>query len=260
MITIRRLGSWNETLDAREGEREAVLVTEGAYPAGSAIQVVTDNKFIWFKADAALEKALLYVPAGAFVFRVPAGAELTAYPPCSFAAKRSMAYACAAEKHEIAARRNLALNPADMRGPSFAYPHATANVETRNEADFAARNVISGTHANDHHGSWPYQSWGVGMLENAAVTVDFGHEVLADTLAVYLRADFPHDAWWTQATAVLSDGTEKTFPLMRTSAPQTVSLGEHRIAWIRLERFIKADDPSPFPSLSRLEVYGCEIL
>jgi hypothetical protein len=131
-------------------------------------------------------------------------------------------------------------------------------VETRNEADFAARNVISGIHANDRHGSWPYQSWGVGLLETAAITVDFGREVIADTMIVHLRADFPHDAWWTRATAVLSDGTEKTFPLARTGEAQKVELGGRRITWVRLERFVKADDPSLFPSLSRLQVFGRE--
>ena len=30
------------------------------------------------------------------------------------------------------------------------------------------------------------------------------------------------------------------------------------ITWVRLEELIKADDPSPFPALTQIEVYGTE--
>jgi hypothetical protein len=110
MVTISRIGAAGETLDGRAGEREAILITDGKYPAGSAIRVTADKKHLWFKADAALEKALLYVPDGAFTYRIPEGAELTAYPPGAFTAARSMVCAAVADDEEIAACRDLALN------------------------------------------------------------------------------------------------------------------------------------------------------
>ena len=44
-----------------------------------------------------------------------------------------------------------------------------ANVETRGEAVFAARNAIDGIYENDAHGIWPYQSWGINRDPNAAL-------------------------------------------------------------------------------------------
>ena len=88
--------------------------------------------------------------------------------------------------------RNLALNPLDQRGSVTAYPHATANVETRDESVFCARNVIDGLVCAAGHGVWPYQSWGIGARTDACLTLDFGREVEIDTMDVYLRADFPH--------------------------------------------------------------------
>ena len=75
-------------------------------------------------------------------------------------------------------------------------------------------------------------------------------------MALTLRADFPHDAYWTQATVVLSDGTEQTFPLQRAAGRQRVELGEHTVTWMRLERLQKSDDPSAFPALTEWEIYG----
>ena len=48
----------------------------------------------------------------------------------------------------------------------------SANVETRGEAVFAARNAIDGIYENDAHGIWPYQSWGINRDPNAALTLD----------------------------------------------------------------------------------------
>lgn len=54
------------------------------------------------------------------------------------------------------------------------YPHATANVETRGESVFAAKNAIDGVRANRSHGEWPYESWGINMQDDAAMKLDFG--------------------------------------------------------------------------------------
>lgn len=57
------------------------------------------------------------------------------------------------------------LNPYDSHETKGIYPHAQANVETRGEAVFAARNAIDGVFANWSHGEWPYQSWGINMRQ-----------------------------------------------------------------------------------------------
>ena len=75
-------------------------------------------------------------------------------------------------------------------------------------------------------------------------------------MALILRADFPHDAYWTKGHVVLSDGADIPFSLNKTGERQWVSLKGHRVSWMRLERLQKSDDPSAFPALTEWEVYG----
>ena len=136
------------------------------------------------------------------------------------------------------------------------YPHATANVETRGESVFAAKNAIDGVRANLSHGEWPYESWGINMQDDAAMKLDFGRPVLADRIVLYTRSDFPHDNWWQQVTIRFSDGSEQEFPLEKSSRAHVLPIPEKEITWLELCNLIKAEDPSPFPALSQIEVYG----
>ena len=159
---------------------------------------------------------------------------------------------------EINGRRDIACNPADLRGETDFFPHITANVETRNEACFCARNAINGLHCNNYHGEWPFGSWGIGAREDAWCCIDFGREVMVDAMALILRADFPHDAYWVSGHVVLSDGAEVAFDLQKTGERQIIPLGKHTVRWMRLERMQKSDDPSAFPALTEWEVCGCD--
>ena len=91
-----------------------------------------------------------------------------------------------------------------MRG---SFPHASANVETRGESVFAARNAIDGVTANRSHGSWPYESWGINKRQDAEMLLEFGCPVDCDRVVLWTRADFPHDNWWIQARLTFSDGS-----------------------------------------------------
>jgi hypothetical protein len=155
--------------------------------------------------------------------------------------------------------RNLALNPWDQHGLFNCFPHATANVETRGEAVFAAGNAIDGVTANSSHGEWPYASWGINQQEDAKICIDFGREVAIDRLVMYTRADFPHDNWWTQVTFSFSDGSSLEWELEKQSAPHEITFPEKRVTDLTMEHMRKADDPSPFPALTQLEVYGREV-
>ena len=74
----------------------------------------------------------------------------------------------------------------------------------------------------------------------------------------YTRADFPHDAWWDKASITFSDGDTIDFNLKKHDGPQVFSIKEKKISSLTLHDLIKADDPSPFPALVQLEVYGKE--
>ncbi|MFN7027462.1 MAG: carbohydrate-binding protein, partial [Pseudorhizobium sp.] len=163
-----------------------------------------------------------------------------------------------ARHDEIAGRRNLALNPFDDHGNASVFPHASANVETRGEAVFAARNAIDGEKANDDHGFWPYTSWGINRDPEASLTLEFGRAVVIDEIVLYLRADFPHDAWWENASIACSNGHAACLSLVKSGGAQTFALGEQTVEWIRLHSLVKAADPSPFPALTQIEVWGRE--
>lgn len=254
MYSIRIIRDGQEIACAQGGE-EAYLLFGGAYREGDAIAFSAPSRHVIVQVDAQVAPARVYLPTGEFTYRLPlSGDNPAVYPPQAFMG----------EKHLIAIRpaagndyRNLAENPADQRGEVCAYPHATANVETRNESVFAARNTIDGVHAAAGHGEWPYGSWGIGARTDAEMTLCFGREVVVDAVVLYLRADFPHDAWWTQATVALDDGFEMTFPLEKKDGPQRVALGgEHCIRSLKLHRLIKCDMPSAFPALRQIEVWG----
>ena len=129
-------------------------------------------------------------------------------------------------------------------------------METRGEAVFAARNAVDGVYENDAHGTWPYQSWGINRDPNAALTLDFGRAVIVDELRLTLRADFPHDSYWTQATVAFDDGSREVLQLTKTAAPQTFT--PRTAKSLKLFELKKAEDPSPFPALTQLEAWGTE--
>jgi len=155
--------------------------------------------------------------------------------------------------------RNLALNPYDNHHTKGMYPHATANVETRNEMVFAARNAIDGILENRSHGDYPYASWGINQNPEAELSLDFGRAVIIDQVRITLRADWPHDSWWTDATLTFSDGETYLCKLEKNPLPQRFDVGERIITGIKMGKLIKADDASPFPALTQIEVFGREI-
>ncbi|MGN0661913.1 MAG: carbohydrate-binding protein, partial [Faecalibacterium sp.] len=183
----------------------------------------------------------------------------TCYSPKSFAGECHLLRARTATKEECSARRNLALNPFDLPGEHGFFPHASANIETRGEAIFAARNAVDGIFENSSHGEWPYQSWGINRDPQAELRVDFGRKVLVDELRLTLRADFPHDSWWDQVTAEFSDGSRETFEPVCTAQPQSFQFTARAVEWIVLKELKKAPDASPFPALTQFEAWGCEM-
>lgn len=241
----------------KSGEPEVQLYYQGEYRPGDEIRVESDTPYAELRVDQAIAPARLFLPQGTMTYRIPLeGDSPAAYPPFAFQGRQ---HVISLKPDPCRGYRNLALNPADQRGRVTAYPHASANVETRNESVFAARNVIDGMHTADGHGEWPYQSWGIGARTDAVITLDFGREVLVEEMILYLRADFPHDAYWTRGTVALSDGHSQAFPLEPVDGPQPIPLGSRRVSWMRLENLIKCDMPSAFPALRQWEVYGKDI-
>lgn len=242
-----------------EGGDNVVLAWDGEYRKGDIIEFsgMTPGKYYVVKVDAAIDPALVMVEQESVMFPVPFYEKKTSYNPLAFWGNRHYVSIRSAADYEIKGYRNLALNPFDQHEGTGVYPHASANVETRGEAVFAARNAIDGCIATLSHGEWPYESWGINRQDDAEFTLDFGTEVDFDKIVLYTRADFPHDNWWVEATFSFSDGTSEVVHMdKKVAEPHVFEIKREGIRWLKLGKLIKADDPSPFPALTQIEVYG----
>lgn len=239
--------------------RRVSLVYESAYQEGDQLKLDTggESVFCWIQLDDAMPEALVYV-RDCVCLTVPFGEGKTAYSPKAFAGEKHLLRARLAESRELKGERNLALNPYDSHENTGFFPQARANVETRGEAVFAARNAIDGVCENSSHGEWPYQSWGINRDPEAELTLDFGRPVLVNKIGLTIRADFPHDSWWTSVAIRFSDGSEEVFSLKKTEEPQCFPIVERTVTSLTLGKLVKAADGSPFPALTQIEVFGQE--
>ncbi|MDD6691495.1 MAG: carbohydrate-binding protein [Lachnospiraceae bacterium] len=266
-MKIQVQNEMGQELAKAEGEERVSLFFEGAYQEGMHIVVsgLSPEHFYVFSPDAAIAPSLVFVRAEAFTYEIPFGEKKTGIAENAFSGNRHLAAIRTAEAFEWSGIRNLALNPADQHGEVKVYPHATANVETRGEAVFAARNAIDGVICQNSHGEWPFESWGINRDPNAELTVDFGRMVDICEIRLYTRADFPHDNWWIQGTLSFSSGASMTFPMdKKTDTPHVLQFGTNEapglsgISWLKLGKLIPSQDPSPFPALTQIEVMGRE--
>lgn len=258
MLSISVQNINQEEKASAEGENYANLAWKGTYEAGDQIRIHADRTeaFYVIRIDDTMDESLVYVTKEELVYPIPFEEKKTSYNPKSFAGDRHYLSIRRAEEYEAYAYRNLAKNVMDQHGDTGIYPHASANVETRGEAVFAARNAIDGVLANESHGNWPYESWGINRQDDAEITLEFGKAVDFDKIVLYTRADFPHDNWWVKGTLQFSDGTEEVIEMEKSHAPHSFSISRKNIRWVKLGKLIKADDPSPFPALTQIEVYG----
>jgi len=260
MVQLRITDAAGTVLREASHPREALTCLDRVWEPGDRIRIQAPaGAHLEVRMDASMLAGEVFLPEGVMTWPVPFGEHRLAYTPGLFEGTRHILSARLMTPEETALRRDLARNPLDLRGDTDFYPHCTANVETRNESVFAARNVIDGLRFNTFHGEWPFESWGIGAREDAWCLLDFGREVVLDRMALTLRADFPHDAWWVSGHVTDSAGGDTAFSLRRTGERQFVELGGRRVRWLRLERMVKSDDPSAFPSLRAWEVYGTEV-
>ncbi|HEX3023234.1 MAG TPA: carbohydrate-binding protein [Lachnospiraceae bacterium] len=260
ILSLKILHANGDTVCVSSGENEVNLVHTCEYVDGDRISITSSENHIFLvvQVDDALGSAFVYFTEKECNYYIPFGEKRVCYSPKVFVGNRHLLTARVATKEEIASYKNLALNVMDQHGDTNCYPHATANVETRGESVFAARNAIDGVRENRSHGEWPYQSWGINRQDDAQMKVDFGREVITDKIKMYTRADFPHDNWWTKVTIEFSDGSEIEWELEKSYDPHILTFEKKKVSWIVLKNLIKADDPSPFPALTQIEVYGVE--
>lgn len=259
MISIKVLDKKGRTIAVSHGEQSAFLVASHIYEDGDRIEfeISEEKEFYVLQVDDCLGEELVYLTKN-MAFRIPFGEKRICYSPRAFQGERHLLTARKARPEEVSGYRLLSRNRLDQSADTGAYPHASANIETRGEAVFAARNAIDGIYANTSHGEWPYGSWGINRDPNAIWKLEFGREVCIDKLIVYERADFPHDNWWKEVTVRFSDGSNIVLKLEKTEQGQPFSFEKKTVTWLQLENLIKSDEPSPFPALTQVEVFGWE--
>ena len=174
-IKLKILDEAGHTLMTCDADTAVSLVYTNCYKPGDRVALEIDHpgQYCVIQFEDTMPEALVYVVKREINFHIPFGEQAITYSPKSFAGSRHVIRARLALPEEIAARRNLAFNCYDEHGDTGFYPHASANVETRGEAVFAARNAIDGIFENSAHGEYPYQSWGINRDPNAALTLDF---------------------------------------------------------------------------------------
>ena len=255
-INLKILNQDNEVLSEETGIDELGLVFDAEYQEGDHIVLETDevNTFYYIQFDDAKGKSLVYI-TGIVDYKIPFGDRRINISDKVFTGKRHFLSVKKAFDEEKNNYRNLSENVWDQHGTVNCYPHASANVETRGEAVFAALNAIDGVIAPKDHWRWPYQSWGINRRDDATWKLEFGRQVEMDKLVVYTRADFPHDNWWEKMTVTFSDGSVEVLDLVKGGTAQVFPI-KKKIEWLELSELKKADDPSPFPALTQLQVYG----
>ena len=256
-INLRILNKNGNVLQQNCGTNEVNLVYTEEYQEGDKIylDVEPKNEFYYIQFNDAKGKSLVYL-TGNVVYEIPFGEKKINFSPKVFSGDRHVLSVKRMNGEEAGNYRLLSENVWDQHGDVNCYPHASANVETRGESVFAALNAIDGVTVSESHGRWPYESWGINRRDDATWKLEFGRPVEMDRLVVYTRADFPHDNWWERMTVTFSDGSREVLELKKGGDAQVFAIHKTGIEWLELSELIKADDPSPFPALTQLQVYG----
>lgn len=247
-----------KVLASAAGDKSISLIYNREYAEGDKLVFELDKiKHVFVNIGENIAESLIYAPDSAFEYVIPHGEKLTAYHPEAFKGDSHKITVRAAEQDEISEYRNLALNGLDKHQVVNYYPHAYANVVTRNEACFEPRNAIDGCKDNSSHGNYPYQSWGGGLRDDLEFTLYFEREVEVDKIVLYLRADYvnDHDTNWETGTFEFSDGSRLQISMIKTAEPQTYEFEMKTITWVKLTE-IRRPVSSAFAALTQIEVYG----
>lgn len=259
MFYLKVVDAEQKTVAASTGGDEVNLVCTRIYQPGDRILLESEEKdiFLWLQFDDAIGQSIIYLK-GNIDYEIPFQEKRLHLSPKAFMGSKHLIKARKAKDFEIYQYRNLAFSVVDHHKNNTYFPHISANVETRGESVFAAQNAIDGITANNSHGEWPYQSWGINMQDDAKIKLDFGRMVEVDRIIIYTRADFPHDNWWKSVNFTFSDESLLEKKLNKSALPHEIVFPVKQICWLEMNHMIKSEEPSPFPALTQIEVYGRE--
>lgn len=240
------------------GKDEIILATRTLeYNPGDYIKVsVSDkNSFLFVKLDETFEESLIYFgDTTEFIYKIPFGSQKEAMKAESFSGTSVLISARFPDELEIKSYQNLSKNRHAVDVNQNVYPFASTNSGTSRPA-FMAKNAIDGIYANDDHGVYPYQSWGINQKDDAKLKIEFGRNVKINKLGITLRADFPHDTYWENLTLHFSDNSKLKINLEKSSKTQYFDIDEKEISWVEVKDLIKGQE-GDFAALTQIELWG----
>lgn len=141
-------------------------VYNGQYNEGDRIVIhKKDMEFVSVQLGETLAESIIYAPSSSVEFEIPMGNLRRGYDEKAFQGDAHKISVKETDENEAYGFRNIALNSHDVRGKKKYYPHAYANLVTREDVCFFERNAIDGICCNDGHGEYPYHSWAGGARE-----------------------------------------------------------------------------------------------
>ncbi|MBO4432667.1 MAG: hypothetical protein J5852_03950, partial [Clostridia bacterium] len=257
MIKLEIISNNGEVLFAEKGDMIDTVYT-GEYNPGDKIVISKQGTdFLNIKLDNTLKDSLVFSESGKFEFPIPFGELKRGYDKSAFSGDRHKITVYEPEESAIYTLRNIALNSHDLRSQKRFFPHAYANLVTREDPCFFERNAIDGVINNTDHGDYPYHSWAGGAREDLEYYIDFGTEVQIERIVFYLRADFPHDTYWKSLQIEFDDKSREKVEFSKTEKGQEYILPVKKTSRkIHFTDFKQAEFPFSWAALSGVEVYG----
>lgn len=245
------------------------LELDRKYQEGDRIEI-TQAEDIVVKVDRHIAEAIIFAPQKHVpdrpkaIFPIPlwqSGHHPDVYPhnPKAFVGAKHVITARAATAKEVAAYRNVAVNPIDPRGTSTFFPHASSNSEWGDAAIYAARNAIDGqVEADGDHHAWPRQSWGPYLPEdhpNPELLVEFGREVEIDKIAVVVRHNENQYNHWNEATVEFSDGSKETIKIKYNGKKQEFKIRKRTVTSMRFKKLV-SENEGGYAAFIEAEAWG----
>ena len=247
-----------------EGFGSAEMKVSSRYKSGERIEITLPEGQHYLAVTIAkdvLEETIVFLKNSKFSYTIP---EFSGSYPPELQKSGCVISARVPSKDELIEERNIALNPCDLLNAQTVFPHAASNnvYQNNNSPEWLARNAIDGFRQNTGHGTYPLQSWGPDSTVKSGdfFRIDFGREVNINRIVLYIRADFPHDAFWDSCVVELSDGSVFDITgIKETQKKQTFKFDELTTTSLKFTNLHKsASSSGDWAAWTEVEVYGYE--
>nr|MCR4719623.1 hypothetical protein [Bacillota bacterium] len=166
MIELSIIDKDGKQLLSQKGE-SVDITYEKEYQEGDKIIIrKKDTDFVALKLDDYLDESIVFSESSSLEFEIPFGNLKRGYDKNAFSGNSHHIRVYEPSDDIKYGYRNIALNSCDRRGQKRYFPHAYANLVTREDVCFYERNAIDGVCENKGHGDYPYHSWAGGARED----------------------------------------------------------------------------------------------